>query len=80
MGDSPLAGAAAQTNVQGSQTTTQGQTGGFLVTVAIKPSDAPTLIHGINNRVLYAGLRGSDVKIDPRQEVTDLQLRDLVNP
>jgi len=80
MGDSPLAGAAAQPDVQATQSTAQGQTGNFLVTVAIKPSDAPVLVHGINNRTLYAGLRGSDVKIDPRQEVTDLQLRDAVTP
>jgi pilus assembly protein CpaB len=77
MGDSPLSGAAQQ-QVEGQQTTQQGATGGFLVTVAVKPKDAPLLIHGINNRTLYAALRGSDVKIDPKEEVTDLQLRDAV--
>jgi pilus assembly protein CpaB len=80
MGDSPLTGAAAQPDVQATQSTTQGQTGNYLVTVAVKPSDAPVLIHGINNRVLYAGLRGSDVKIDPGQVVTDLQNRTGVTP
>ncbi|GAB3063195.1 hypothetical protein GCM10027053_27270 [Intrasporangium mesophilum] len=79
MGDSPLAGAAAQQPANGQATTTQGATGNFLVTVAVKPTDAPVLIHGINNRVLYAALRGSDVKVDPGLEVTDLQLRDAVS-
>lgn len=47
----------------------------FLVTVAVAPKDAPTLVHGINNRVLYAALRGPDVKIDPKLEITDLTAR-----
>lgn len=80
MGDSPLAGAAAQPTQDGQSPTAQGASGNFLVTVAIKPADAPVLIHGINNRTLYAALRGSDVQIDPKQEVTDLQLRDAVTP
>jgi len=80
MGDSPLAGAAAQPAPEGQSPTAQGASGGFLVTVAVKPTDAPLLIHGIQNRTLYAALRGSDVQIDPKQEVTDLQLRDAVTP
>ena len=78
MGDSPLSGAAAQPAADGQSPTDQGASGNFLVTVAIKPSDAAVLVHGINNRKLYAALRGSDVQIDPKQEVTDLQLRDAV--
>ncbi len=78
MGDAPLAGAAAQPLQDGQSPTSQGAAGGFLVTVAVKPSDAPLLIHAIQNRTLYAALRGSDVQIDPKQEVTDLQLRDAV--
>jgi pilus assembly protein CpaB len=78
MGDAPLAGAAAQPVPEGQSPTAQGAAGGFLVTVAVKPTDAPLLIHGIQNRTLYAALRGSDVQIDPKQEVTDLQLRDAV--
>jgi pilus assembly protein CpaB len=80
MGDSPLVGAAAQPPADGQSTTQQGATGNFLVTVAVKPSDAPVLIHGINNRTLYAALRGSDVKVDPGLEVTDLKLADSVTP
>ena len=62
----------------GQPATAAGASGNYLVTVAIKPTDAPVLIHGINNRQLYGALRGSDVKIDPSLEVTDLQLRDAV--
>src|SRR6478736_1976591 len=78
MGDAPLAGQAATPPVEGQPATAAGAAGGYLVTVAVKPSDATLLIHGINNRALYAGLRGSDVKMDPSLEVTDLQLRSAV--
>jgi pilus assembly protein CpaB len=74
MGDSPLSAPAKQ-NAEGQDASAQQAAGGFLVTVAVDPKDAPVLVHGINNRVLYAALRGSDVKIDTKQEVTDLQLR-----
>jgi pilus assembly protein CpaB len=75
MGDAPL---AAPTQQQGQDANGQAAAGNFLVTVAVKPADATTLIHGINNRVLYAALRGSDVKIDPGLEVNDLTLRSAV--
>lgn len=44
----------------------------FLVTVAVTPEDAPRLAHGINQYTLYAGLRGSDVKIDENSQANDL--------
>lgn len=80
MGDSPLAGGQpAQPAADGQQAATAaGASGNYLVTVAVKPADAATLIHGINNRTLYGALRGSDVKMDPSLEVTDLQLRNAV--
>lgn len=78
MGDAPLAGPAAQATTDGQAATAAGASGDYLVTVAVKPADAPVLIHGINNRQLYGALRGSDVTVDPRLEVTDLQLRDGV--
>jgi pilus assembly protein CpaB len=78
MGDAPLAGQAAAPPADGQPATAAGASGNYLVTVAIKPADAPVLIHGINNRQLYGALRGSDVKVDPKLEVTDLQLRDAV--
>lgn len=78
MGDAPLSGQGAQPPADGQPATAAGASGNYLVTVAVKPSDAPVLIHGINNRTLYGALRGSDVKVDPSLEVTDLQLRDAV--
>jgi pilus assembly protein CpaB len=46
----------------------------FLVTVAVKPTDAPKVVHAINEYTLYAALRGSDVKIDPKSQVNDLSI------
>lgn len=43
----------------------------FLVTVAVTPADAPRLAHGIAEYTLYAGLRGPDVKIDPKSNTND---------
>ncbi|GAB2766374.1 hypothetical protein GCM10027039_29290 [Terrabacter koreensis] len=78
MGDAPLSGQAAQPPVEGQPVTAAGASGGYLITVAVKPADVASLIHAIKNRDLYAALRGSDVKLDPSNEVTDLQLRDAV--
>jgi len=44
----------------------------FLVTVAVKPELGPRLVHGINSYTLYAGLHGSDVKVDPKSSASDL--------
>lgn len=49
----------------------------FLVTVAVTPTDAMRLVHGINNGTLYAALRGADLKMDKLPAVTDLNLFDL---
>ena len=38
------------------------------MTLAVKPADAPRLVHGINEYALYAAFRGSEVKIDPESE------------
>lgn len=73
MGENPLAAPSTATGTEG-----EPKAAGFLVTVALSPKDATFLIHGIQNRVLYAGLRGADVKIDPKLEVNDLTLRDSV--
>lgn len=78
MGDAPLS--APVQPVEGEDPSAKLAAGGFLVTVAVAPKDAPVLVHGINNRVLYAALRGSDVRIDAKQEVTDLVMRDAVTP
>lgn len=46
----------------------------FLVTLAVKPADATRLVHGINEYKLYAALRGTDVKLDPNSQVSDLTI------
>ena len=45
--------------------------GGTLVTLALTPEQAPRLVHALQNGVLYAGLRGADVKIDTALVVTE---------
>lgn len=52
----------------------------FLVTLAVKPADAAKVVHGINNFKLYAALRGSDVKIDPKAQVNDMTVFGAVLP
>jgi pilus assembly protein CpaB len=47
---------------------------GFLVTLEVTPEQATRLVHAINNYELYAGLRGSEVKVDPKLAVNDLTL------
>jgi pilus assembly protein CpaB len=37
---------------------------GALVTLALTPEQAPRLVHALQNGTLYAGLRGSDLKVD----------------
>jgi pilus assembly protein CpaB len=51
----------------------------FLVTLEVTPEQATRLVHGINNYVLYAGLRGADVKVDPRLSTNDLTIA-VANP
>jgi pilus assembly protein CpaB len=76
MGTDPLLGGG-----QGSQTTdeedasatsTTDEAPSFLVTVAVTPEQATKLVHGITQYELYAGLRGAEVKVDPRLNTTDL--------
>ncbi len=70
MGETALA-APKPTATQGQDQKATSKASSFLVTVAVKPADAPRLIHGINEYTLYAALRGSDVKIDPKSQVND---------
>jgi pilus assembly protein CpaB len=44
---------------------------GALVTLALTPDQAPRLVHALQNGTLYAGLRGSDLKIDTALVVTE---------
>lgn len=55
----------------------QNDVASFLVTVAVTPSDATRLIHGINNGELYAALLGSDLKLSTVPRVDDLNIFDL---
>jgi pilus assembly protein CpaB len=55
---------------QGEATAAPNQ-GGALVTLALTPEQAPRLVHALRNGNLYAGLRGSDLKIDTALVVTE---------
>ncbi len=41
------------------------------MTLALTPEQAPRLVHALQSGSLYAGLRGSDVKIDTALVVTE---------
>ncbi len=64
-------GATALTPAQPNGQATAAQQGGTLVTLALSPEQAPRLVHALQNGTLYAGLRGSDVKIDSALVVTE---------
>ena len=46
----------------------------FLVTLAVTPEQATKLVHGINQYTLYAGLRGAEVKVDPKLSTNDIEI------
>ena len=50
------------------------------MTVAVTPDQATRLVHGINEYELYAALRGSDVKIDPKAQTNDTNIFGTVLP
>jgi pilus assembly protein CpaB len=63
-----------------SSTAAASDTPQFLVTVAVSPTDAVRLVHGIQNLDLYAGLLGSDLtkaKLEQGGIVSDLNMYDL---
>ena len=64
-------GSTALTPAQPTGQATAAQQGGTLVTLALTPEQAPRLVHALQNGTLYAGLRGSDVKIDTALVVTE---------
>jgi len=49
----------------------QGQGSGALVTVALTPAQALTLVHAVQTGTLYAGLRGKGAAIDGKAAVND---------
>jgi pilus assembly protein CpaB len=72
---------ALQSGQQGAQNGKEGegdaaaqQGPSFLVTLAVTPAQATKLVHGINQYVLYAGLRGDEVKVDPKLTVNDMTI------
>lgn len=77
MGQTALNPGASPTANGNDQNSQQQGAPSFLVTVAVSPQDAAKLVHGINTGQLYAGLRGSDVKMDGVKRVDDLNLFNL---
>lgn len=67
IGDTPLqSGAAPAPVVEGQEAAPAATAGGFLVTLAVTPAQAANLVNSLNGFTLYAGLRGSEVKVDPK--------------
>jgi pilus assembly protein CpaB len=73
MGPATLTPTQPTTTAEGDQQAQeqQPQSPAFLVTVEVNPQQAAKLIHGINNYTLYAGLRGAELKVDPKLTITD---------
>ncbi len=80
VGDAALAAPKQAVAADGSATPAPTTAPSFLVTVAVTPEQATRLIHGINEYKLYAGLRGSDVKVDPKGQTNDLTIFSPVLP
>lgn len=73
MGDTALS-APPKTGSDNEEREQQDSAPSFLVTVAVAPKDAPRLAHGITEYTLYAGLRGSDVKIEKDSTANDITI------
>ena len=73
IGNVPLqSGAAPTTPAEGDAEGGQANQGAsFLVTLAVTPEQATKLVHAVNQYSLYAGLRGAEVKVNPKLETTD---------
>ena len=74
MGDDVADAAAAGTPTEGEDAAQQQAPPGYLVTLEVTPEQAVRLVHGINNYVLYAGLRGPELKVNPELSVNDLTM------
>jgi pilus assembly protein CpaB len=79
MGDAALnpGAPAATADAEGKDKAADSSTVSFLVTVAVTPTNAARLIHGINNGTLYAALRSADLKMAATPRVDDLNIFDL---
>ena len=73
IGDIPLqSGATPTAPAEGEEARRAQQQGAsFLVTLAVTPEQATKLVHAVNSYTLYAGLRGAEVKVNPKLETTD---------
>jgi pilus assembly protein CpaB len=67
-------GSTSLTPTPNSNTSSQGQAPGSLVTVALAPDAAAKLVHGIQTGTLYAGLRGTGTQTNLGQVVSDSTL------
>ncbi|WP_392544890.1 Flp pilus assembly protein CpaB [Oryzobacter telluris] len=73
IGGTPLqSGVTPTAPAEGEEAAPAAQQGAsFLVTLAVTPQQATKLVHAVNSFTLYAGLRGAEVKVDPKLETTD---------
>lgn len=69
VGSAQLQPSGGQTAAPDGQPADQGN--GALVTVAVTPAQALTLVHAVQTGTLYAGLRGKGVAIDRKAVVND---------
>ncbi len=63
-----------QNAAEGEEAAPAAQAPSFLVTLAVTPEQATRLVHGTNQYVLYAGLRGAEVQVDPKLSVNDITI------
>jgi pilus assembly protein CpaB len=70
MGDAVLTQTQTVTPEDGEEEPTAGLPS-FLVTLAVTPEQATRLVHGVNSYQLYAGLRGAEVKVNPKLTTND---------
>jgi pilus assembly protein CpaB len=73
MGEASLTPAAAPTTGEDGKDAAA-PVAGALVTVAVTPADAVRLVHGIQTGRLYAGLRGTDAKVDLSKVISEVSL------
>ncbi len=74
MGEASLTPPQDQNQDGEDETQQTNQQPSFLVTLEVSPEQATRLVHGINNYTLYAGLRGTELKVDPKLNVNDLTM------
>jgi pilus assembly protein CpaB len=77
--DVEVIGVGSQTAQPASATTpagaTQPSSSATLVTVAVSPADAQLLVHAVQTgNLLYGGLLGTDVKVNPKSVVVDANI------